>query len=369
METYSRFFRMNALLLVLFCTGALFLISTSLPAAEENPEVYTSILIAVVPTGENPNPDLEDLISEALQVEFQRAGLEVTILTDLPNTDAPLSREDILPVARTEDFDIVGTCSYLEEETGIHIEIDCGDVRRPEISVLVSKTTTVNLSLDTIFTAAVGEIIDRLETKIPGENFDPDRPREDGYDAEESRRGGGEPVGEIYPSREPAPRERTERFYLSVGSAPFIALGKTNLYFSLGALSSIHGNYIFPTPLMDIGLGLYAGLNYFSAGGLLISSSNNFLLPLGLDIHLSTSSRRFLRVFIHVTGGMSLFLFLPESSPVLTKIIPYFSAGVGTNFQFQRLIGIELDVSYFMFFEQYYPIMGIAPSVHVNFRF
>jgi hypothetical protein len=327
-------------------------------AAEENPEVYENILIAVSPLVENRDPELESLISEALQVEFQRAGLEVTILSDLPRMGAAVGLEDILPVARTEGFDLAGACGYLEEESGVRIELACGDTQNIDISAEVSTTTTVNLSLDTVFTEAVGRIIERIEAMTPGKNFDPER-RDDP---------GEETAAEEQPDREIESPERRERFFLSFGSAPFLALGKTNLYFNIGILSSLHGNYLFPTRAGDIGIGLYVGVNYFQATGLILSATN-LLLPLGVDIHYGTSSEQTIRLFLHLTGGMSIFLLLPDNADVLSKMVPYFSAGVGAGIQFKRLVAVELDASFFMFFEEYYPIMGLAPSLHINFRF
>jgi hypothetical protein len=162
--------------------------------------------------------------------------------------------------------------------------------------------------------------------------------------------------------------EKIDRFYLSVGYSPFIATGKTNLYFNLGGLASFQVRYIFTTRIGDISLGLLTGLNHFSAEGA-AQSSRNILLPLGFDVQYGSSMRETLSVFLHLSGGIAFVFFSPEEGEALAKTIPYMSGGVGGNLQFKRLIGLAVDISYFIFFEQYYPIMGFAPSIYLSFRF
>jgi len=296
--------------------------------AQEPDKNYKTILIQIHGREDSGDETLDMIIMESLALEFERIGL----------TPIESKSGDAREKAASENIDLVCLSSYATEGSLIEIEVLCSDVKTPDIQASVSKNGDLNLSLDELFSEAVQEVINKIKEQAPNVSITP-------------------------------PEKNTPaRFTLSLGTAPFIAAGKVNYYFSIGSLTSLYGNYIVRTSFGDFGFGAVTGIHVFRAAGL-ITESNNLLLPFGADIHYGTSAEKTFSIFTRLSGGIALFIFRPAEDETLSKIITYLSGGAGTGLRFKNNFGISLDVSYFVFIEKYYPIMGFVPSLYINLWF
>jgi hypothetical protein len=155
---------------------------------------------------------------------------------------------------------------------------------------------------------------------------------------------------------------------VSTGGAPFLAIGSLNYYFNVGMLITVQGGYRFDTEIGDIEAGLSLGVLYFEALGLQ-SASNNFIIPLGASGRWITGFDEGPEVFITIAGGPALFMMQISDTESLFKVTGFVSAGGGVGISVSDIFGITAEVDYTLFFEEYYPIMGIVPSIYFDISF
>ena len=298
---------------------------------------------------------LIELIQPSLVLEVERAGFPVIAHSDSP-PDPKAYFASLL-------------CNVSAEGETIILELVFASEQRPELNAQSTQEGKIDLGFDELITRGVSQILDHVLAVAPEyggrEPVPTDRdervatalPSDDGT--------GDEPEMQIAEAEiEEIP---FKPWKVSVGAAPFIVVGRVNLYFSLGVLSSLRGGYTFRTRAGDVETGLFFGLNYFAAQGL-ESSSSNFFLPMGVAVRYGGHFGRRLQAFVTVTGGPALFILKPEDSPQLMKFTGYTGGGAGAAFLLGKRLGLTLEVTYLVFFEQYYPIMGVVPSLYFDVR-
>lgn len=153
---------------------------------------------------------------------------------------------------------------------------------------------------------------------------------------------------------------------LSVSLAPFIATGAASYYFTLGFFPSILASLVFTTPSGRIGVGLSAGMNYFSATGP-SDTSDNFMIPIGVDLRYEFARPRF-RFFLHLAGGPAVLLILTGSSQFFVNVRPFIRSGIGAEIPLSPRLGISLNADYEIYFEMPYLLMGFVPAVSMTLR-
>ncbi|GMT48542.1 MAG: hypothetical protein IEMM0008_0081 [bacterium] len=166
----------------------------------------------------------------------------------------------------------------------------------------------------------------------------------------------------------PSRKRKSGRFELGIGGGPSIFVFGTQDKYNMGILPTIYVNYFFRFGSGELGIGLSAGFNIFSADGT-TTSSDNLVTPLQLDIRYVNRLSKSLQYFIRVSGGAALFLFR-ENEGTNTSVVQnfnkfakYYSGGLGLRYSLEKNYGIGIEESFALFFEGSETRKAIIPSV------
>ncbi len=173
------------------------------------------------------------------------------------------------------------------------------------------------------------------------------------------------PAPELDPSQAEPADERVRHFEFAVGCAPFVATGTASEYFKLGIMPVLNVNYLFQRELSRFGLGLYGGMNFFTASGAL-TSAQTFLIPMGISLRYEIGNERFPSILFGIASGPALLMMnLDETLLGLT----FFGRGcLGVRLPVGRTFALLIEAGYDVYWEQPRPIMGFSPSVSTTIR-
>ena len=132
-------------------------------------------------------------------------------------------------------------------------------------------------------------------------------------------------------------------------------------------LPSVSLSYLFQGQLTRLGLGLYGGVNFFTATGS-IASSDNMIVPMGLNLRYEIGSERHPCVQFGVSGGPALFLMNSTANGTLTGLTFFGRGTLGVRLPLGSNFGITIEAGYDVYWEQPSPIMGFSPSVLTTIR-
>jgi hypothetical protein len=159
--------------------------------------------------------------------------------------------------------------------------------------------------------------------------------------------------------------ERIRHFEIGVGCAPFVTTGTASEYFKLGIMPVLNVSYLFQGKLSRLGLGLYGGMNFFTATGEL-TSAQTFLIPVGVSLRYEIGSERYPGIFFGISSGPALLMMnLNETLLGLT----FFGRGsLGVRLPVGRAFALSIEAGYDVYWEQPNPIMGFSPAVSTTIR-
>jgi hypothetical protein len=158
-----------------------------------------------------------------------------------------------------------------------------------------------------------------------------------------------------------------KHFEIALGCAPFVTTGAASEYFKLGILPSISASYLFQGQLTRLALGLYTGVNIFTATGS-VASADNFIIPLGLNLRFEIGNERYPCVQFGISSGPALFLMNSTANGMLTGLTFYGRGSLGVRLPLGSTFGITVEAGYDVYWEQPSPIMGFSPSVLTTIR-
>lgn len=330
------------------------------------PDEVVALLITFAPE-EEQNPDFGRFLIASLEFELERVGMKVISGTALELFgESDPNSEQVVGLVKRLSADFVVTERYTFRGDQFQIDLSLYDVELGELVTSVSKKGPVGLKSDVPVAEAVEEMLagagERLERALAA-----------AADASSSESKIIEPETEVEPLSTVEPpvlvqtAKQARRFEFGAGFAPFLTVGKASEYFALGYFSSIYGSFRFNTRAGLLGIGLYSGINLFQATGQLTSSQVQ-LLPIGLDLRFVVGEDRLLGVLIHINGGAALLLMSAEQSGIQMKAIPYVQGGLGLILSLASFMGLVVDVSYGVYFEEGFPIMGFTPSLYLSIR-
>jgi hypothetical protein len=161
--------------------------------------------------------------------------------------------------------------------------------------------------------------------------------------------------------------QAVKHFEIALGCAPFVTTGAASEYFKIGLLPSMSLSYLIQGQLMRLGLGLYTGVNLFTAVGA-VTSADNYIIPLGLNLRYEIGSERYPCVQFGLSGGPALFLMNSTANGMLTGLTFYGRGTLGVRLPLGRTFGVTIEVGYDVYWEQPSPIMGFSPSVVTTIR-
>jgi hypothetical protein len=166
----------------------------------------------------------------------------------------------------------------------------------------------------------------------------------------------------------PAEQPRAAKhFEIALGCAPFVTTGAASEYFKIGVLPSLSFSYLFRGQLARLALGLYAGVNYFTATGT-AASADNLIVPVGLNLRYEIGSERYPCIQFGISSGPALFLMDSTANGMLTGLTFYGRGSLGVRLPLGSTFGITIEAGYDVYWEQPSPIMGFSPSVLTTIR-
>lgn len=158
-------------------------------------------------------------------------------------------------------------------------------------------------------------------------------------------------------------------FIIQLGAAPLIAIGDVTKYFNVGLETHLLAGYRFyPNETFELLLGLYTGLSYFQANGIL-TSSQNFLTSLGPEIRLGTEVNSLMNIYVRLSSGISIFTVNTNKHGIMNTIIPYVSAGIGSDIHLSEHFGFSVLLGYSLFLEGSTIIQGFVPGAGMYIEF
>lgn len=158
-----------------------------------------------------------------------------------------------------------------------------------------------------------------------------------------------------------------KHFEIALGCAPFVTTGVASEYFKLGVLPSLSISYLIQGQLMRLGLGVYGGVNIFTAAGS-VASAENLIIPMGLNLRYEIGNERYPCVQFGISSGPALFLMDSTVNGTLTGLTFYGRGTLGVRLPLGRTFGVTIEAGYDVYWEQPSPIMGFSPSVLTSIR-
>jgi hypothetical protein len=373
--------------------------------------VRASAFIVSQPIGKERDLSFQPVLSTALRIELERAGLEAGVPQE-PEL-APLAWatvEALQELARGAGADFLFVVGYIKEGQDLRIAIAAYGVEEGERMASVRAKGRIGLRLDEAVTQAAKKLLPQLEASIASalqrrrkalaaqppvevalaEQAQPAGEPQEGLQTEAP----AEPaVPETSPSVEPepveaaqpqpssagalppqppavaeAPPQRPLAWEAAAGAAPFFPMLALSDVFKLGIMGTLYLERILNTSIGTLGLGLYAGYTGFVPVDVNRAAYFKSLIPVGLELRWTAFERSRLGLFVRIVGGAAVNV--SDQSKVagrLTRVLPQLKAGTGLTVAFSRRIGISVEFLYEMLFYLYMVNGRVANDLIMGF--
>jgi hypothetical protein len=160
---------------------------------------------------------------------------------------------------------------------------------------------------------------------------------------------------------------KPKHFEIALGCGPFVTTGAASEYFKLGILPSLSVSYLIQGKLMRLGLGLYGGVNLFTASGT-VATAENVVVPMGVILRYEIGNERSPSVQFGISSGPAMFIMNSTASGKLMGLTFYGRGSLGVRLPLGSTLGITIEAGYDVYWEQPSPIMGFSPSVVTAIR-
>jgi hypothetical protein len=346
------------------------------------------VLFAVFPA-QSAAQAFVPVVVQAIRYKLTERGL-VVLSADDAKDPAQINTQ-----ARKEGVPIVLSCGISASDTRLlAISLEWRDLQKPSPPVRKDNSGPLDITLDSVILQAldslIGEVSQRVDELVAA--------RATAASTSAAAAGpaagtgtttatGGQPAGgtgtaaapalppaggaagQTPPSAVTGPPAVAGRpyFALDTGVAPFVPVGVASQYFPVGVLPVVGARIVFPTPSGRIAFGLYAAAIYFMAEGN-IDTSQNLLVPVGVDVRYEIGNGAPFLLFTHLSGGPAMLVIASSSQGTLTDLTAYFKAGLGATFMFNPRLGLSFAADYEVYFEMPYLIMGFTPWVAMSFK-
>jgi hypothetical protein len=357
----------------------------------------------IVPQPVQGEQDLsfQPVLSAALRIELERAGLEVRVPQEAELASlAGAAVEALLELARRAGADFLFVEGYIREGQELRVEIAAYGVEEGERMASVKAKGRIGLRLDEAVTQAAEMLLPQLEAGIAlalqrrREALAAQPPVE--VALAEQARPAGEPqkglqtqapaepvVPETPPSVEPEADEAAQPqrpvagarprgavgWEVAVGAATFFPMLALSDALKLGILSTVYLERLLGTNIGILGLGLYAGYSGFIPVDVSRAAYFKSLVPVGLNLRWIAFERSRFGLFVRVLGGVAVNV--SDQSKVagrLTRVLPQLKAGGGLTVAFSRRIGISVEFLYEMLFYLYMVDGRVANDLIMGFN-
>jgi hypothetical protein len=326
--------------------------------AQRASQRVSRFLVVPLITIETVTPELDDIVGGNVDLELQRAGLEV-----VQDGNKRRSREDVDSVVdrgRKMDADYVVSFSYTISEGTLALGLACVDVAQEQVVSRSAVRGGLDLEVDRLIAEAVDLLLqplaDSLRYSSGTQETKPDR---------EPRQREPIEIAEIVQAPLPKVLAVSRPIEFALGMAPFFPVGEASNLFGAGYMMTTGIAWRLAKQAGHIRLGFVTSALIYRAEAPGVSAGN-LLVPFGLEAsYRSGLSPGF---FVRASGGGALLAVDPNDTGYLTKLVPYVSSGVGVELLPTDSFGMAFDVSYYVFIEQQTPIMGYAPTIGAFLR-
>jgi hypothetical protein len=337
-------------------------------------------------------------VRQTVRWALERRKLGVIEATTVPNESASLHNPvEVLDGSVTEKVDFILLTEYASRGKELEIRMAWYDPRNNEITEEVIRRGRKDLVLDKILREALSELLAAVESSLdtlePRElkpaadsavvvnaEFKPGSAGTGGQIAgspgskNQPRIGGGElPIPgtpEPVPDRSDAESrgERQRHFDIGLGCAPFVATGVASEYFKLGIMPVLNLCYLLRGgDTSRIGVGIYGGMNTFTATGEL-DSAQTFLIPVGVSLRYEIGGERHPAVVFAVASGPAAMIMSGSTGETLLGITVFGRGSLGVRLPIGRIFALLIEAGYDVYWEQPQPIMGFSPAVYTTVR-
>ncbi len=351
--------------------------SADTPGTAQGPDV----LVVVQPLDAGGEA-FRQVIADAVRNELESRGLSVgfsqgqqAVPGGGPAAAGPVEQ------ARSRNAPVAIDCSYSTAGNEIAVTMGWYETRTGSRTAGAESRGRVGLRLDEVFLKALDSILAASQSRVRelaaarilmnAADSAADRQAGSGGDSGQQESaapsGGAGGADVLSGAGSPSARKKSStRLLVATGFAPFIATGAASYYFTLGYLPSMLVSLVFDTAAGRVGIGLYGGMNYFTAQGT-ADSSDNFMIPVGADVRYELVLSRLL-FSLHFTGGPATLVVQTTSGHTYMNVMLFLKSGFGAEFLLTQWLGISLTVDYEIYFEVPYLFMGITPSLGMTFR-
>jgi hypothetical protein len=346
------------------------------PDAAQGPDV----LIIVQPLDAR-GEEFRQVIADAIRIRLESRGLSVAF-SQKKRAGGGAAAGGPLEQARSSNAPVAIDCSYSIIGNEIAVSMGWYETRGGSLTARAQTRVRIGLRLDTAVLEALDSILAAAQERVgelaaarkmmnPAAAVAERQAGSGGADSGQpesaAQSGGAQGTDKLTGAGGPAAKKKpTTQLLLVGGFAPFIATGAASYYFTLGYLPSLLASLMFDTAAGRVGIGLYAGMNYFTAQGT-TDSSDNFMIPVGVDVRYELTLSRLL-FSLHFTGGPATLVVLTASGHTYVNVMPFLKSGIGAEFLLLPWLGISMSVDYEIYFEVPYLFMGITPSFGMSFR-
>jgi len=327
----------------------------SLSAADLQSQGSKTDVVVLINPLQKQDDAFRQLIADAAQYKLQRLGLRTEVV---PASAAEAQK----PRPQERGAAAALVCQYGVQGQEMDVTLGWYDAKADSSSAVVQTKGEVDLNLDDVILTALDQMLAKVHDKIQliSDSHPPDATPLSLAVANNSVPG----VTVVTHSSHEQAGASTRRFLFSGGFAPFLPAGAAAYYFTLGYLPSLLACIFIDTPVGPIGLGLYAGMDYFTATGSQ-DFSNTYLFPFGIDVRYELGRAMF-RPFFHVAGGPALMVMVTGAQGTLTSVLPFLKSGIGLELMVTQAIGISALADYDVYFVMPYLLTGFSPSMNLE---
>ena len=284
---------------------------------------------------------------------------------------------DVLDSSLTGQVDFILLTEYASRGRELEIRMAWYDPQSGEKTEEVIRRGRKDLVLDKIIREALNELLAAVESSLdtlePREFIPVDNPVSAMVNSTAINAARVQPYSPLLPGSEAnrpgveSVPERKRHFEIALGCAPFVSTGAASEYFKLGVMPVLNLSYLFQGDLSRFGLGLYGGLNYFTATGDL-ASAETFLIPMGVSLRYEIGSERYPSVVFGITSGPALLMMISSTNETFLGLTFFGRGSLGVRLPVGRTFALLIEAGYDFYWEQPHPIMGFSPSVSTTIR-
>jgi hypothetical protein len=335
--------------------------------------IYRKAVVVSVVHGENTKH--KEIITKALRLFLEKQGLAVIaspVLEGLQTgTDdrtagqiVAVNSRDLLVMARSLPADFLLVTVYGISHQNLELVFALFDIEESISCATVSRTTSIDFTLDRPIGEAVDELLLSIEHKLARYS-----PLESSTEVVQTA---DLTASESLPLPPETSQADPKRIEIAAAAAPFLPVGRTSDYFKIGLCTAVQASYRFGPGAVQLDGGLFAATYIFRAEGL-SGTAGTLLVPIGPLIGIVHRFASGTDLFLRFAGGAALMSVAPNGLvDRLSKLLPFTLAAAGFRLDIGKKLGVVTETNLAVFFEtedgKLSPLVGFTPAVYLRLR-